>query len=291
MSDFMQQKNVHYFPGHMKRALASLTPLIKCCDVVVEVCDARIPLSSRNPLLNQAALSNKPRLLVLSKTDRADPKVTEEWLSYFNQKGILCLSANLKGERILNALDKALAPLVTKKREKEKKYGMKKQPIRLLILGIPNVGKSTLINNLAGKKLAVAANRPGVTRAEQWIRLSDSYVLLDTPGILPMNYEDKETAKRLAMVGSIKEEVLPIHDLAEELLGFLEKEYPSSIENRYSISLDENTTFSGVFKKIAANRGYLLEGGEEDLDKAMLALLKDFQNGELGALSLERPQC
>ena len=289
MSDFVQQKNVHYFPGHMKRALAALTPFIKCCDVVVEVCDARIPLSSRNPLLNQAALSNKPRLLVLSKTDRADSKVTEEWLRYFNQKGILCLSANLKGERILNALDKALAPLVKKKREKEKKYGMKKQPIRLLILGIPNVGKSTLINNLAGKKLAVAANRPGVTRAEQWIRLSDSYVLLDTPGILPMNYEDKETAKRLAMVGSIKEEVLPVHDLADELLGFLEKKYPSSIEKRYSISLSENLTYSDVFKKIAANRGYLLEGGEEDLDKAMLALLKDFQNGELGALSLERP--
>ena len=291
MSNLMQQKNVHYFPGHMKKALAALTPLIKCCDVVVEVCDARIPLSSRNPLLNQAALSNKPRLLVLSKTDRADPKVTQEWLSYFESKGILCLSANLKGERILNVLDKALSPLASKKREKEKKYGMKKQPIRLLILGIPNVGKSTLINNLAGKKLAVAANRPGVTRAEQWIRLSDSYVLLDTPGILPMNYEDKETAKRLAMVGSIKEEVLPVHELAEELLGFLEKEYPSSLEKRYSVSSDKTATNFEIFQKIAANRGYLLEGAKPDVDKAMLALLKDFQNGELGPLSLEKPKC
>lgn len=291
MSNLMQQKNVHYFPGHMKKALAALTPLIKCCDVVVEVCDARIPLSSRNPLLNQAALSNKPRLLVLSKMDRADPKITQEWLSYFQREGVLCLSANLKGERILNVLDKALSPLVVKKREKEKKYGMKKQPIRLLILGIPNVGKSTLINNLVGKKLAVAANRPGVTRAEQWIRLSDSYVLLDTPGILPMNYEDKETAKRLAMVGSIKEEVLPVHELAEELLEFLKKEYPSSIENRYSISLDKTATYFEAFQKIAANRGYLLEGAKPDVDKAMLALLKDFQNGELGPSSLEKPKC
>lgn len=291
MSDFAQQKNVHYFPGHMKKALVALMPLIKCSDVVVEVCDARIPLSSRNPLLNQAALSNKPRLLLLSKTDRADPRITEEWLHFFNEKGLFCISANLKGERILSVLDKALMPLVKKKREKEQKYGMKKQPLRLLILGIPNVGKSTLINNLGGRKLAIVANRPGVTRAPQWIRLSDSYLLLDTPGILPMNYEDKVVAKRLAMVGSIKEEVLPIHDLAEELLGFLEKEYPSSLEKRYLISLCKNGTFSEFFKKIAANRGYLLEGGQEDINKAMLAFLKDFQNGELGPLSLERPLC
>lgn len=291
MSSFQQQKNVHYFPGHMKRALASLAPLLRVTDVVIEVTDARIPESSRNPLLNAAALGNKPRLILLSKTDRADKKTTESWLSYYKEAGLLALSANLKGEKILSSLDRELEPLLKKKREKEKKFGMKKQPIRLLILGIPNVGKSTLINNLAGRKMAIAGNRPGVTRAEQWIRLSDTYLLLDTPGILPMNYEDKKAATHLALVGSIKEEVLPVHELSEELLRFLENGYLDALGDRYGITVQKGEDFSAVFSKIALARGYLLSGGIPDVDKAALTLLKDFQNGELGPISLEKPSC
>ena len=275
----------------MKRALASLAPLLRVTDVVIEVTDARIPESSRNPLLNAAALGNKPRLILLSKTDRADKKTTESWLSYYKEAGLLALSANLKGEKILSSLDRELEPLLKKKREKEKKFGMKKQPIRLLILGIPNVGKSTLINNLAGRKMAIAGNRPGVTRAEQWIRLSDTYLLLDTPGILPMNYEDKKAATHLALVGSIKEEVLPVHELSEELLRFLENGYLDALGDRYGITVQKGEDFSAVFSKIALARGYLLSGGIPDVDKAALTLLKDFQNGELGPISLEKPSC
>lgn len=291
MSDFQDQKNIHYFPGHMKKALLSLKPFIKIADVIVEICDARIPISSRNPLLSKEVLSNKPRLLILSKTDRADKDVTCSWVSYFSNEGMLALSANLKGEKIISILSKALEPLVLNKREKEKRNGMKPQPIRLLVLGIPNVGKSTFINNVASRKVAIAANRPGVTRSEQWIRLGKDFALLDTPGILPMNYENLDVAMKLAMVGSIREEILPVSKIASELVEFLIKNYPNNLLSRYPFLDLKNTNIEEIFSKISTNRGYLLSKGKPDIDKAELLLLKDFQNGELGNTSLEKPTC
>lgn len=283
-----QQKNVHYFPGHMKKALESLSKLSSAVDLVIEVADARAPLSSRNPLL-QKAISAKPRLIVLTKTDYADPSITEAWKQYFRNSGLVCISINLKKEKALPIIKAASEPLVAKKREKEKRLGMKEQPVRLLVVGVPNVGKSTLINNLAGKNVAKVENRPGVTRAEQWIKLPSSFILFDTPGILPMNYEDQMASKKLAIMGSIKESVLPIDDLALTLISFLASHYPFSLKERYGIDDLRLLPPSSVLSIMANKRGYLLKGGASDLTKASTLLLDEFQNGILGRFSLESP--
>ena len=283
-----QQKNVHYFPGHMAKALREMAPFVKNADIVVEVADARAPFSTRNPLLNEL-IGNKPHLIVLSKNDKADTLVTARWIAKYNQEGITCFASNLKGEKVFKVLNEMSEPLVLKKREKEKKVGMKKQPLKLLIVGIPNVGKSTLINNLAGKRVARAANTPGVTRSEQWIKLSGDFVLLDTPGILPMNYEGPLTARRLAILGSIKEDVLPLDELYRFLFVFLRENYKNCLQNRYGIEDLSKLEAEEVLEIVAKNRGYLLKNGTYDYVKATSSIFKDFQEGYFGKISLERP--
>ena len=214
-----QQKGVHYFPGHMKRALLSLSRYMSAIDLVIEVADARAPFSSRNPLLTKE-IGNKPRLLFLTKLDRADASLVATWIKYYQEKGVRAVATDLKKQKALPLIAQESESLLRVKREKEQKLGMKPQPIRLLVVGVPNVGKSTLINNLAGKSIAIAGNRPGVTRAEQWIKLPSGFILLDTPGILPMNYGNRDEAIRLALTGSIKEEVLPMDDLSFILLDY-----------------------------------------------------------------------
>ena len=283
-----QQKNVHYFPGHMAKALREMAPFVKNADVVVEVADARAPFSTRNPMLSEL-IGSKPHLIVLSKNDKADTLVTARWIAKYNQEGITCFASNLKGEKVFKVLNEMSEPLVLKKREKEKKLGMKKQPLKLLIVGIPNVGKSTLINNLAGKRVARAANTPGVTRSEQWIKLSGDFVLLDTPGILPMNYEGPLTARRLAILGSIKEDVLPLDELYRFLFVFLRENYKNCLQNRYGIEDLSKLEAEEVLEIVAKNRGYLLKNGTFDYAKATSSIFKDFQEGYFGKISLERP--
>lgn len=287
--DGMQQKNVHYFPGHMRKALNALLPMVKAADLVVEVVDARAPFSTRNQLF-APMVGNKPLLVVLSKSDKADANITKAWVEYFAKNGITAISSDLKKERVLNILSRAAEPLCRSKREKEAKLGMKKQPLRLLIVGIPNVGKSTLINNLAGKAVAKAGNKPGVTRAEQWIKISNDFVLLDTPGILPMHYEDKNQAISLALLGSIREEILPNHQLYEKLFDFLRTNYPNCMEKRFAIENLDETSPEAVLDAVAKKCGLLLNGGEPDQEKATLRVMKDFQNTDLGKISLERPE-
>jgi ribosome biogenesis GTPase A len=281
-----QLKNLNYFPGHMKKALSGLPPFLKVADLVVEIADARAPISSRNPRL-QSEIGSKPHILFLAKSDYADPFATQKWLAYFAARGLVALEGDLKKDKVVAALQKAAKPLLEAKRAKEKRQGMKPQPCRLIVVGIPNVGKSTFINNVAGKNVAVAANRPGVTRAEQWIKLGSDFILFDTPGILPMNYPDGSEAVRLALLGAIKEEVLPIDDLSYALLGFLRGRYPESLKNRYGIGDLNAFSSDEALKAIAKTRGLLSPGGTFDVSRASALLVREFQDGLLGRLSLE----
>lgn len=283
-----QLKNVHYFPGHMKKALGRLEPYVRSSDVVIEVCDARAPLSSRNPLLKEVTKS-KPRCLIFTKNDMADPSVTNAWKEYFLNENLPSLAIDLKKERLVNSLKILFKKEIDEKRNKEAKLGMKKQPLRLLIVGIPNVGKSTLINNLAGRKAAISGNKPGVTRGEQWIKINDDFITLDTPGILPMNYLEQEQAINLAFLGSMKQEVLPIDDLANRLLVFLKEFYPKSLQKRYQIDDLSEIDNDKILEIVGSKKGYLGAGGQVDLNKSALTLLKDFSDGLLGRYSLERP--
>lgn len=285
----MGQRGVHYFPGHMQKALRALEGYVKVIDLVVEIVDARAPFSSRNPLLDELA-GDKARLVLLSKQDRADEEATKAWLSYFASKGITAIAGNLTKGKFVSILAAASAPLVAKKREKEARFGMKKQPIRTMIIGIPNVGKSTLINNLCGKRKVQVGNKAGVTRAEQWIKLGDDFIILDTPGVLPMNYPDGAMAVRLALLGCMKEEVLPTEDLAYALLGYFKEQYPHALKERFGIEDVTAMESDDVFYSIAKTR-LLLEGSDLSLSKACYLLIKEFKDGLLGRFSLERPEC
>ena len=285
----MAQQGVHYFPGHMQKALRALENYVKVIDLVVEIVDARAPFSSRNPLLDELA-GDKARLVFLSKEDRADDAVTKEWLAYFASKGITAISGNLTKGKFAQILARASAPLVAKKREKEARFGMKKQPIRTMVIGIPNVGKSTLINNLCGKRKVNVGNKAGVTRAEQWIKLGDEFIILDTPGVLPMNYPDGAMAVRLALLGCMKEEVLPTEDLAYALLGYLKEEYPGSLQARFGLENIAGMDSDDILLHIAKTR-LLMEGSDYSLTKSCYLLIKEFKDGLIGRYSLERPQC
>lgn len=283
----MSQQGVHYFPGHMQKALKNLSNFVKVVDLIVEIVDARAPLSCRNPLLSEIA-PQKARVLLLSKSDMADEAVSKQWVKYFSDNGIRAVTGNLKKERFVNILSQAAAPFISAKREKEKRIGMKKQPIRVMVIGIPNVGKSTLINNLRGRKVAQVGNKAGVTRAEQWIKLNDDFTLLDTPGILPMNYPNGAEAIRLALLGSMKEEVLPTEELSYALIGYLKENYPQSLQNRFGIADITGMDSQIVLFEIAKVRG-LLEGANPSESKAAYLLIKEFKDGLLGRISLEAP--
>ena len=285
----MKQQNIHYFPGHMQKALRVIENYVKSVDLIVEIVDARAPLSSRNPLLDDIS-GSKARLLLLSKTDFADINITEKWLDFFKKIGLPALAGNLKKDRFVSILSAASKPLVAKKREKEKRYGMKPQPIRVMVIGIPNVGKSTLINNVGGRKIAAVGNKAGITRAEQWIKLNEDFVLLDTPGILPMNYPSPEQAIRLALLGSMREDVLPTQELAERLLEHLAAHYPASLQGRFNIPDCSILAPMEALEEIAKRRN-LLDGSKPSLEKASYLIIKEFKDGLLGRLSLEEPEC
>ena len=282
----MQQKNIHWFPGHMQKATREIEERVKIVDVIIELLDARAPLSSRNEKLYKIT-QNKKRVLILTKKDLADDVITEKWKEYFTSLNYQVVCADLNEKKLIKVIEEKINILGRDKREKEIKKGMKPQPIRAMIIGIPNVGKSTLINRISKRNAASVQNTPGHTKSQQWIKVDNSFELLDTPGILPANYENKEYAINLALVGSIRETILPIEELADILLNYLRQYYPETIKNRYVIDFNEKDDNNSILCKIALKRGFLLKQ-EPDVSKASSLLLKEFRDGILGHISLER---
>ena len=275
---------IHWFPGHMKKALNNITEKIKLVDVVIEILDARAPLSSMNPDLEQA-IKHKKRLAVLSKADLADPEQTKLWSEELKKEFDAFVIANLTDPKSTKIISEQVSKLGEEKHQKEKAKGMKPQPIKAMIIGIPNVGKSSLINRVANRKAAGVQNKPGYTRGEQFIKVNNDFILLDTPGVLPMNYDDKKRATNIALLGSIREDILPNDVLVKSLLYILRECYPLSLKERYGI--EEIKDDETVKQNIATRRG-LLTMGELDIEKAEIVLLKDFKDGKLGRITLDR---
>lgn len=278
-------QQIHWFPGHMNKALNEVETKVKLVDVIIELLDARAPLSSINENLEKL-IKNKKKLIVLTKIDLADQDITKEWINFFKQKYDSVLTLDLKNSGAENILSKAVINLGKDKWAKEKAKGMKPQPIRAMIVGIPNVGKSSLINRLAKRKAAGVQNKPGFTRGEQWIKVNQDFLLLDTPGILPMSYENQKKAANLALIGSIREDILPNEVLGETLLNYLRNQYPSALFSRYGIQ--EVADRITVLNQISEKRKVVDGNGQNDLKRSEALLLKEFKDGLLGQITLEK---
>lgn len=276
-----------WYPGHMTKAKRAMQEDIKLIDVVIELVDARIPFSSKNPDINSLA-QNKSRILLLNKSDMADPAVMNDWIRYYEQQGYLAMAVNSKKRNELKQVHALIQKACKEKIERDRKRGILNRPVRAMIVGIPNVGKSTFINSFAGKACTKTGNRPGVTKGKQWIRLNKQVELLDTPGILWPKFEDQQVGKHLALIGSIKEELLPSVDLALELIPFLVKEYPDTLSQHYQ--LQEEGEPADILLAIARSRGCVKTGNEADYDKAAFLLLDDFRNARLGKITMEQPK-
>ena len=278
-------QQIHWFPGHMNKALNEVENKVKLVDVIIELLDARAPVSSINENLEKL-IQNKKKIIVLTKIDLADPEATKTWVVELKKKYDCILTLDLKNNSAEAILSKAVIALGKDKWAKEMAKGMKPQPIRTMIIGIPNVGKSSLINRLAKRKAAGVQNKPGYTRGEQWIKVNKDFLLLDTPGILPMSYENQKKAANLALIGAIREDILPNEVLGEMLLAYLKIQYPSALFDRFGVSEIEDRI--KVLNQIAEKRKLVDSVGQNDLIRAEALLLKEFKDGLLGRITLEK---
>lgn len=277
--------NYQWYPGHMTKAMRAMQEDIKLIDLIIELVDARMPLSSRNPDIDELG-KNKSRLLLLNKADLADPAVNRAWTSYFQEKGIHVLEINARTGAGLKAIQGKVQEACKEKIERDRRRGIMNRPVRAMVAGIPNVGKSTFINSFAGKSCTKTGNKPGVTKGKQWIRLNKGLELLDTPGVLWPKFEDQTVGMKLAFIGSMNDEILVKEELALDLIGFLKEQYPELLKERYG---SESEGGIGMLEDICENRKCYKKGGEADLEKGSQILLDDFRSGRLGRISLERP--
>jgi ribosome biogenesis GTPase A len=275
----------------MTKAKRMMQEDIKLIDLVIELLDARIPISSRNPDIDNLA-GNKSRLILLNKADLADERVTLEWSKYFEDKGIKVIKLDSRSKNGMKAVNAAILEACKEKIERDRKRGIINRPVRAMVAGIPNVGKSTFINSFAGKACAKTGNKPGVTKGKQWIRLNKNVELLDTPGILWPKFDDEKVGTDLAFIGSVNDQILNLSELACELVAFLNKEYPNAVNLRYGIETGEDNKINEIneiFEKIAISKSCLKKGGEPDTDKAVAMVIDDFRSGKLGRITIERP--
>lgn len=279
---------IQWFPGHMAKSQREIVDKLKLVDAVIELLDARIPFSSRNPMVDDL-IGNKPRLILLTKYDLADPDVVKSWIKFFQLKNIKTIAISSTTGYGINKIFNEIANLTAEKRERDEKRGIKNRNIRTMIIGIPNVGKSALINRLVNKKLAKIGDRPGITKGQQWIRIADGIDLLDTPGILWHKFQDEKIGYRLALTGAIKDELLYFDDLAIFLINYFIENYPESIVNRYNVDIRSGEAVE-IIEKIAIKRGCLLSGGRVDFDRAAELIIRELRSGLLGRYCLENPK-
>ena len=283
-----EKMNIQWYPGHMTKTRRQIEADLKQVDAVCEIVDARIPMSSRNPDID-AICGSKPRIIVLNRMDLADPNATKKWAAYFKSKGMAVLATDCKTRKGIADFTPAARLACAEKLERDAKRGMNR-PLRVMVVGIPNVGKSTLINQISGRKGAKAENRPGVTRGKQWVTVDSGLQLLDTPGILWPKFEDPEVGMMLAYTGAVKEGIIDIEELSCRLMELLHKYYPQTLMERYKVEAPEGTPGWELVEMAGRKRSYLISGGEVNTERMSKVLLDEFRGGKLGKFTLEMPE-
>ncbi len=278
-----------WYPGHMTKAKRMMQEDIKLIDLVIELVDARVPLGSRNPDIDELG-KNKSRIILLNKSDLADAKKNKLWMGYFADKGVHALEINAKTGTGVKSIQGVVQEACRDKIERDRRRGILNRPVRAMVVGIPNVGKSTFINSFAGRACAKTGNRPGVTKGKQWIRLNKGLELLDTPGILWPKFEDQTVGLHLAMIGSMNDEIVHLDELAYELIRFLRGEYPGLLEKRYDIEISDGQDAYDVIRAVCVSRKCYLKGEELDIMKASSMVVDDFRSGRIGRITLEIPE-
>lgn len=283
-----ESMTIQWYPGHMTKTRRQIEADLKQVDAVCEIVDARIPTSSRNPDIDQIC-QNKARIVVLNRADLADPESTNRWLNWFRQKGFAAIATDCKSRKGINNFQPAVRSVLQEKIQRDAAKGMNR-PLRVMIVGIPNVGKSTLINQISGRKGAKAENRPGVTRGKQWVSVENGLLLLDTPGILWPRFEDPQVGMKLAYTGAVKENIIDIEELACHLMEILWKYYPDTVRLRYKIDGPEDMPGYQLLEAAGRKRGFLISGGEVNTERMAKVLLDEYRSGKLGRITFEEPE-
>ena len=283
-----EKMNIQWYPGHMTKTRRQIEADLKQVDAVCEIVDARIPISSRNPDIDSIC-GNKPRIIVLNRMDLADPNATKKWSAFFKAKGMAVVATDCKSRRGISDFTPAARMACAEKLERDAARGMSR-PLRVMVVGIPNVGKSTLINQISGRKGAKAENRPGVTRGKQWVTVDSGLLLLDTPGILWPKFEDPEVGMMLAYTGAVKDGILDIEELACFLIRLLHQRYPEALKERYGIDTQEDLPGWELLELAGRKRGFLVSGGEINTERMAKVLVDEYRSGKLGCFTLEEPE-
>ncbi len=283
-----EKMTIQWYPGHMTKTRRQMEADIKQVDAVCEIVDARIPMSSRNPDIDSIC-GSKPRIIVLNRMDLADPEATKRWAAYFKAKGMAVIATDCKSRRGISDFTPAARTACAEKIARDAAKGMNR-PLRVMVVGIPNVGKSTLINQISGRKGAKAENRPGVTRGKQWVTVDSSLLLLDTPGILWPKFEDPNVGMMLAYTGAVKDGIMDLEELACRLMELLHRYYPSALLERYKVEAPQGTPGWELLEMVGRNRGYLMARAEVNLERTAKVLIDEFRAGKLGKFTLEMPE-